>query len=171
MNLDPDNQRFQKHLEFARAELAQETHEPYTQILQLLQQGQYAEAHEMLKTHSLGKIHGLFEGFTCAMLGNYAAAKKAFNQYSASEYVIPYYLGLIYAQESKFSSAIKHLETAMKEPILKDVCKQPLLGVYKQQAMKYTEAGEPGKAKRLWNKVARLDPRGCSSRQCSVSST
>ena len=158
LKLDPDNQRFHKHLELARAELGQETQESYTQILQLLQQEQYAEAYELLKTHSLGKIHGLFEGFTCAMLGNYAAAKKAFNQCPASEYVIPYYLGLIYTQEGKFSSAIKHLETAMKEPILKDVCKQPLLGVYKQQAMKYTEAAEPGKAKRLWNKVARLDP-------------
>ncbi len=158
LKLDPDNQRFQKHLEFARAELGQETQEPYTQILQLLQQEQYAEVYELLKTHSLGKIHGLVEGFTCAMLGNYAAAKKAFNQGPASEYVIPYYLGLIYTQEGKFSSAIKHLETAMKEPILEAVCKQPLLGVYKQQAMRYTEAGEPGKAKRLWNKVARLDP-------------
>ena len=158
LKLDPDNQRFQKHLEFARAELGQETQEPYTQILQLLQQEQYAEVYELLKTHSLGKIHGLVEGFTCAMLGNYAAAKKAFNKGPASEYVIPYYLGLIYTQEGKFSSAIKHLETAMKEPILEAVCKQPLLGVYKQQAMRYTEAGEPGKAKRLWNKVARLDP-------------
>ena len=158
LKLDPDNQRFQKHLEFARAELGQETQEPYTQILQLLQREQYAEAYELLKTHSLGKIHGLFEGFTCAMLGNYAAAKKAFNQCPVSEHVIPYYLGLIYAQEGKFPSAIKHLETAMKEPILKDVCKQPLLGVCKQQAMKYMEAGEPGKAKRLWNKVVRLDP-------------
>ena len=158
LKLDPDNQRFQKHLEFARAELGQETQEPYTQILQLLQQEQYAEVYELLKTHSLWKIHGLVEGFTCAMLGNYAAAKKAFNQGPASEYVIPYYLGLIYTQEGKFSSAIKHLETAMKEPILEDVCKQPLLSVYKQQAMRYAEAGEPGKAKRLWNKVARLDP-------------
>ena len=158
LKLDPDNQRFHKHLELARAELGQETQEPYTQILQLLQQEQYAEVYELLKTHSLGTIHGLVEGFTCAMLGNYAAAKKAFNQGPASEYVIPYYLGLIYTQEGKFSSAIKHLETAMKEPILEAVCKQPLLGVYKQQAMRYTEAGEPGKAKRLWNKVARLDP-------------
>lgn len=163
LKLDPDNQRFQKHLEFARAELGQKTQEPYTQILQLLQRGQYTEAHEMLKTHSFGEIHGLFEGYTCAMLGNYAAAKKAFNQCSASEYVVPYYLGLIYAQEGKFSSAIKHLETAVKEPILEDVCKQPLLGVYKQQAMKYTEAGEPGKAKRLWNKVARLDPQDAAA--------
>ena len=163
LKLDPDNQRFYKHLELARAELGQETQEPYTQILQLLQQEQYAEAYELLKTHSLGKIHGLFEGFTCAMLGNYTAAKKAFNQYPASEYVVPYYLGLIYTQEGKLSSAIKHLETAMKEPILEDVCKQPLLGVYKQQAMKYTEAAEPGKAKRLWNKVARLDPQDAAA--------
>jgi tetratricopeptide (TPR) repeat protein len=163
LKLDPDNQRFQKHLEFARVESGQETQEPYTQILRLLQQEQYAEAHEMLKTHPLGELHGLFEGFTCAMLGNYAAAKKAFNQCPVSEYVIPYYLGLIYAQEGKFSSAIKHLETAMKEPVLEEVCKQPLLGVYKQQAMNYTEAGEPGKAKQLWNKLARLDPQDAAA--------
>ena len=158
LKLDPDNQRFQKHLELARVESGQETQEPLAQILRLLQQEQYTDAHEMLKTHPLGEVHGLFEGYTCAMMGNYAAAKNAFNQCTVSEYVIPYYLGLIYVQEGKFPSAIKHLETAMKEPILKDVCKQPLLGVYKQQAMKYMEAGEPGKAKRLWNKVARLDP-------------
>ena len=163
LKLDPDNQRFQKHLEFARVESGQEPQQPYTQILRLLQQEQYAEAYELLKTHSLGEIHGLFEGFTCAMLENYAAAKKAFNQCPASEYVIPYYLGLIYAQEGKFSSAIKHLETAIKEPILENVCKQTLLGVYKQQAMKYTEAGEPGKAKRLWNKVAQLDPQDAAA--------
>ncbi len=163
LKLDPDNQRFQKHLEFARVESGREMQEPYTQILQLLQQEQYAEAYELLKTHSFGEIHGLFEGYTCAMMGNYAAAKKAFNQCAASEYVIPYYLGLIYAQEGKFPSAIKHLETAMKEPILEEVCKQPLLGVYKQQAMKYIEAGEPGKAKHLWNKVARLDPQDAAA--------
>ena len=163
LKLDPDNQRFQKHLEFVRVELGQETQEPLTQILRLLQQEQYAAAYELLKTHSLGEIHGLFEGFTCAMLGNYAAAKKAFNQCPTSEYVIPYYLGLIYAHEGKFPSAIKHLETVMKELILKDVCKQPLLGVYKQQAMKYTEAGEPGKAKRLWNKVVQLDPQDAAA--------
>ena len=158
LKLDPDNRRFQKHLELARVESGQDTQEPRAQILRLLQQEQYTEAYEMLKTHPLGEVHGLFEGYTCAMMGNYAAAKKAFNQCAVSEYVIPYYLGLIYAQEGKFSSAIKHLEAAMKEPILEEVCKQPLLGVYKQQAIKYTEAGEPGKAKRLWNKVARLDP-------------
>lgn len=163
LKLDPDNQRFQKHLEFARVESGQETQESLAQILQLLQQGQYTEAHEILKTHSFGKIHGLFEGYTCAMMGNYAAAKNAFNQCAAAEYVIPYYLGLIYAKEGKFPSAIKHLETAMKEPILEDVCRQPLLGVYKQQAMKYIEAGEPGKAKRLWNKVARLDPQDAAA--------
>ena len=163
LKLDPNNQRFQKHLDFVHAELGQETQEPYTQILGLLQQEQYAEAHEMLKTHPLGEIHGLFEGFTCAMLGNYAAAKKALNQCTVSEYVIPYYLGLIYAQESKFPSAIRHLETAMKEPVLEEVCKQPLLGVYKQQAMNYTEAGEPGKAKQLWNKLARLDPQDAAA--------
>ena len=163
LKLDPNNQRFQKHLDFVHAELGQEMQEPYTQILGLLQQEQYTEAHEMLKTHPLGEIHGLFEGFTCAMLGNYAAAKKAFNQCTVSEYVIPYYLGLIYAQESKFPSAIRHLETAMKEPVLEEVCKQPLLGVYKQQAMNYTEAGEPGKAKQLWNKLARLDPQDAAA--------
>ena len=163
LKLDPDNQRFQKHLEFARTESGQEPQKPYTQILQLLQQEKYAEAHEMLKAHSLGEIHDLFEGLTCALLKNYAAAKKAFNRCPVSEYVIPYYLGLIYAQEGKFPSAIKHLETAMKEPILKDVCKQPLLGVYKQQAMNYTEAGEPGKAKQLWNKLARLDPQDAAA--------
>ncbi len=158
LKLDPGNQRFQKHLDFARVESGQETQEPLAQILQLLQQEQYAEAHEMLETHSFGKIHGLFEGYTCAMMGNYAAAKNAFNRCVVSEYVAPYYLGLIYAQEGKFPSAIKHLETAMKEPILEDVCKQTLLGIYKRQAMKYTEVGEPRKAKQLWNKVARLDP-------------
>ncbi len=163
LKLDPDNQRFQKHLELARVESGQETQEPLAQILRLLQQEQYTEAYEMLKTHPLGEIHGLFEGYTCAMMGNYAAAKNAFNQCTVSEYVIPYYLGLIYAQEGKLPSAIKHLETAMKEPILKDVCKQPLLGVYKQQAMKYMEAGEPGKAKRLWNKVARIDPQDAAA--------
>ena len=163
LKLDPDNQRFQQHLEFARVESGQETQEPLAQILQLLQQGQYSQAHEMLKTHSFGEIHGLFEGYTCAMMGNYAAAKNAFNQCPVSEYVIPYYLGLIYAQEGKFPSAIKHLETTVKEPILEEVCKQPLLGVYKQQAMKYMEAGEPGKAKRLWNKVARLDPQDAAA--------
>ena len=163
LKLDPDNQRFQKHLEFARVESGQETQEPCTQILRLLQQEQYAEAHEMLKTHPLGELHGLFEGFTCAMLGNYAAAKKAFNQCTVSEYVIPYYLGLIYVQESKFPSAIKHLETAMKEPILKDVCRQPLLGVYKRQAMKYAEIDEPRKAQQLWNKVVRLDPQDAAA--------
>ena len=163
LKLDPNNQRFQKHLDFVHAELGQETQEPYTRILGLLQQEQYAEAHEMLKTHPLGEIHGLFEGFTCAMLGNYTAAKKAFNQCTVSEYVIPYYLGLIYAQESKFPSAIKHLETAMKEPILKDVCRQPLLGVYKRQAMKYAEIDEPRKAQQLWNKLARLDPQDAAA--------
>ena len=163
LKLAPDNQRFQKHLELARVESGQETQEPLVQILQLLQQGQYTEAHEMLKTHSFGEIHGLFEGYTCAMMGNYAAAKNAFNQCTVAEYVIPYYLGLIYAQEGKFPSAIKHLETAMKESILKDVCKQPLLGVYKRQAMKYAEADEPRKAQQLWNKVARLDPQDAAA--------
>ena len=163
LKLAPDNQRFQKHLELARVESRQETQEPLAQILQLLQQGQYTEAHEMLKTHSFGEIHGLFEGYTCAMMGNYAAAKNAFNQCTVSEYVIPYYLGLIYAQEGKFPSAIKHLETAMKEPILKDVCKQPLLGAYKRQAMKYAEVDEPRKAQQLWNKVVRLDPQDAAA--------
>ena len=163
LKLDPDNQRFQKHLEFARAELGQETQEPLAQTLQLLQQEQYTAAYEMLKTHSFGEIHDLFEGYTYAMMGNYAAAKKVFNRCDVSEYVISYYLGSIYAQEGKFPSAIKHLETAMKEPILKDVCRQPLLGVYKRQAMKYTEAGEPQKAKQLWNKVARLDPQDAAA--------
>ena len=158
LKLDPDNQRFQKHLEFARVESGQETQEPLAQILQLLQQEQYTEAYEMLKTHSFGEIHDLFEGYTYAMMGNYAAAKKVFNRCDVSEYVISYYLGSIYAQESKFPSAIKHLETAMKEPTLKDMCGQTLLGLYKRQAMKYTEAGQPQKAKQLWNKVVRLDP-------------
>ena len=124
---------------------------------------QYAEAHEILTAHPLGEIHGLFEGFICAMLGNYAAAKKAFNQCPVSEYVVPYYLGLIYVQECKLSSAIKHLKIAMKEPILADMCKQILLGVYKQQAMKYTEAGESQKAQQLWNQVARLDPQDAAA--------
>ena len=163
LKLDPDNQRFQRHLEFARVEPGQETQEPLAQILQLLQQEQYTEAYEMLKTHSFGDIHNLFEGYTYAMMGNYAAAKKVFNRCDVSEYVISYYLGSIYAQEGKFPSAIKHLETAIKEPILKEVCRQTLLGVYKRQAMKYTEADEPRKAKQLWNKLARLDPQDAAA--------
>ena len=54
LKLDPDNQRFQKHLEFARVELGQETQQPYTQVLRLLQQEQYAEAYETVKDASFG---------------------------------------------------------------------------------------------------------------------
>ena len=56
------------------------------------------------------------------------------------------------------SSAIKHLETAINEPYMAVACKRVLLGIYKQRATAYVEAGEHAKANRLWNKIAQLDP-------------
>jgi len=165
LKLRPGDARFQSHLEFALTESGQEVHDPKAEILQLVQQGKYAEAHETLKQHPLGEIHNLFEGYVYAMQGNYTEAKKRFNQYTAPQYasVVPYYLGLIYSQEGKFPSAIKHLETAMNAPHLKAVCEPILLGVYKRLAVKYAEAGEQDKANRLWNKIAQLAPQDAAA--------
>lgn len=165
LKLRPGDARFERHLEFARAESGQDTQGPQGKILQLLEQERYTEARNMLKEHPLGEVHGPFEGYACAMGGDYAEAKKQFNRCATSAYapLTSYYLGMIYAQESKFPSAIKHLEVAMNEPNLEHVCQPILLNVYKQQAVKYTKAGEQDKANRLWNKIARLDPQNAAA--------
>ena len=160
LKLRPGDERFQRHLAFALAESDQAVADGTMRALQLLKQEKHAEVHNLLRQHPLGEIHGLFEGYACAMQGDYAEAKRQFNQCTAPEYapLAAYYLGLIYTREGKFPSAIKNLETAMNARRLEAVCKPILLGVYKQQAVKYAEAGERDKANRLWNKIARLDP-------------
>ena len=160
LRLRPGDERFQWHLALACAESGQDVQNPVVSVMRSMQQEKYAEAHETLKQHSLGEIHGVVEGCVSAMLGEYAKAKRQLNQYTATKYgvLISYYLGLIYAQEGKMSSAIKHLETAINEPYMAVACKPVLLGIYKQRATAYVEAGEHAKANRLWNKIAQLDP-------------
>ena len=160
LRLQPHEERFQRHLALARAELGQDSQDTVVSIMRSLQQEKYTEVHETLKRHSLGETHGLVEGCVSAMRGEYAKAKRQLNQCTATKYgvLISYYLGLIYAQEGKVSSAIKHLETAINEPHMAVACKPVLLGIYKQRAMAYVEAGEHAKANRLWNKIAQLDP-------------
>ena len=160
LRLRPGDERFEGHLALACAESGQDVQNPIVSVMRSMQQEKYAEVHETLKQNSLGEIHGVVEGCVSAMLGEYAMAKKQLNQYTATKYgvLISYYLGLIYAQEGKMSSAIKHLETAINEPYMAVACKPVLLGIYKQRATAYVEAGEHAKANRLWNKIAQLDP-------------
>lgn len=161
LKLRPNDERFRKHLALACAELGQDIQNPVVNVIKSIQQEKYTEAHETLKQNALGEIDGVVEGCVSAMRGEYAKAKRQLNQYATiNKYgaLISYYLGLIYAQEGKESSAIKHLETAITEPYAADTCKPILLGIYKQRAMAYVEAGEHAKANRLWNKIAQLDP-------------
>ena len=161
LKLRPNDERFRKHLALACAELGQDIQNPVVNVIKSIQQEKYTEAHETLKQNALGEIDGVVEGCVSAMRGEYAKAKRQLNQYATiNKYgaLISYYLGLIYAQEGKESSAIKHLETAVTEPYTADRCKPILLGIYKQRAMAHVEAGEHTKANRLWNKIAQLDP-------------
>ena len=117
VKLCPGDDRFQRHLALARAESGEDAQNPVVSVMQSMQQENYAEARETLEQGSLGEIHGVVAGCVSALLGEYAEAKKQLNKYAATEYGVPisYYLGLIYAQEGKATSAIKHLETAIKE--------------------------------------------------------
>ena len=160
LKLKPGDSRFKQHLQIAQSESDGEAENATARIMQLLQRERNEEAVELLGNQPPGKMRDLLEGFAYAKRGDYAEAKKCLNRCSASEYatIASYYLGLIYAHEARFPSAMKNLEVAMTEPSLKNACQPILLGVYRRQGMKYIQSGEPDKANRLWNKIARLDP-------------
>ena len=172
LRLRPDDERFQRHLAFACAELGQDIQNPVVSVMKSIQQERYTEVHETLERHSVGEIHGVVEGCVSAIRGEYAKAKRQLNQYKATKYGVPisYYLGLIYAQEGKESSAIKHLEAAITEPYVTNACKPMLIGIYKQRAAAYVEAGEHAKANRLWNKIAQLDPQDTAAGNATAAS-
>ena len=160
LELRPGDERFQTHLALAYAESGQDVRYPVASVMQSVQQEKYAEARETLKNCSLGEIHGVVAGCVSAILGKSPEAKRQLNRYTATEHgaLSSYYLGLLYAQEGKVSSAIKHLETATNDPYMAAACEPILLGIYKQRAAEYTEAGDHAKANRFWNKIAQLDP-------------
>ena len=172
LRLRPDDERFRRHLALASTELGQDIQDPVVSVIKSIQQERYAEARETLDQHSLGAIHGVVDGCVIAMLGEYAKAKRQLNQYASTKYgaLISYYLGLIYAQEGKESSAIKHLEAAITEPYAADVCKPILISIYKQRAAAHVEAGEHAKANRFWNKIAQLDPQDTAADNATAAS-
>ncbi len=158
--LNPEDPRFQEHLSFALVEMGQDPQVSDVLILQRIRQGEHAEALRLLEQQPPSKIRDLILGIVQALQNNFVEAKRRLNKVKSPEYsrIASYYLGFIYAQERKFPSAIKHLEHAIKDEQLAEKCKPLLLGVYKQQALKYADAGDQTKAYRIWNKLAQLDP-------------
>jgi len=154
---EPDNDRFLRHLDIALLESGKNAQGIEIKIWDQFGHKQYQEIQAVLQQNSLEKRHHLWQGITLAMQHEYSQAKKCLQQVNSPEYVaiVNYYLAAIYAQEKKYSSAVKHFELVQKN-FPDEVCLAPLMQVYKQQAGMYQEQGQEKKAKSLWNKIAKI---------------
>ena len=160
LELEPENERFRRHLDLALAETDGEVGEENASIWKLIRAGRYAEAIEQLDQEQEEGIALLVSGILAAMQGDHVSAKRILNRCERTEYapIAAHYLGNIYAEEGKLPSAIKFLEKAIRDPELAEKDTPLLIAVYTQQARRYMEKGDEIKARRLWGKLARLDP-------------
>ena len=160
LTLEPDNKRYQQHLEIALAEMGRSSGDSLFTAAIALQQADGEEAPNLEGEFADPDSVGLLQGIALALQGQFAPAKRLLNKCRGpnSAPIASHYLGLIYSQEDKLPSAIKHLETASREPMLEPHARTLLLDVYKRQAAKYASSGDEAKANQLWRKVAQLDP-------------
>ncbi len=168
VKLDPKNERFLHHLQLAQWENHQSVDTGKNDIdfnfLSLIRAENYKKAKEYAEAHGQELLHEgiLYKAIITTMVDNGGkTAKKLWKKcQEISEYsmLACYYLGLIYTQEKKWTSALKHLEMAVTEPKLKRDCESALLMIYKYQASELVNSGEEKKAKRFWNKIAEIDP-------------